>query len=1346
MIGTVDQKQRAAAPFIIPGGGQGVGCTEADTATLEHAARHIRYYAAALDAVKEGIVVTGYGGQGTVLFVNDAFLQCTGYQREEVLGRPANGLLRGEGTEPSAVAALEEAAAQGVERTVELLHYRKDGTSFCDQVTVTPVVKGAGITEVMWMHRDMTDVQEQQRMLELRSRVLNCMSDGIFIADCSGCLMHTNQGFAKLTGYCQSEAVGHPWTFLLAEEADVATAGHVTEAFAAGEPISVELLLCTKGDTRMWGQISFTPVLSETDGTVENHVGVITDITARKSTAEAMHLCDKALAATSEATLITDCCQPDNPIIYCNSGFTKLLGYTINEVVGRNARFMQGPDSDPEAIAELRDAVSNGRATVVELINLRKDGTRFWNQVSITPIKDSSGFVTNFVGVLQDVTERKASEAAFKLRDHALSNLSEGITIADPNLPDCPLMYVNEAFCSMTGYTREEIIGRNCRFLQGPDTDPASIARIRTAIKEERELSLEILNYKKNGDKFWNLLSMMPVRNPAGAVVSFIGVQSDITELIRRKHAERELQQAKVAAETATEAKSMFLANMSHEIRTPLNGMIAVAQLLLSTNLTPEQRELAETILDSGDTLLTILGDILDFSKIDHNSMVLESAPVSLRDVISSTVEMVAADATKKGLDLAYTMDDALLRRTVLGDAIRIRQVLANILANAVKFTQKGEVVVTATCSDASDAEIHCSDGATGAADATQPCTGRQLVHVTIRDTGIGISEESMKKLFQCFRQGSESMSRKYGGTGLGLVISKRLTELMGGTTWVESTVGKGSTFHFTMLLVWADEAPPESPRPLGPLPHKEYSQPSSRGMSWEAPAATAAANGWRQLEDNAQWTGPSMAECAQLQGRRAIVDIYHQPTALQVAQSCRMLSMEADVGSAVGCSDSYDFCIVGVDEAVAALRGGWKGRPVVVLGKKERIPMGLHPLVSMVARPVKHVRLVTALLKATALMRFKAQHVPLHSTASARAAAAAIDAFHIGRSGTEEPSRRRSRDHGSAQQQRSALARRRMSLDNSALDYGQSEGDPSARQVRRSHAPRNSCAYDTIVEEEQRTNGSVSSSPPNHTSNGTQMASSMASMDMDEKTSNSSASSMLSCHTTLSDGSSGGTAEKNTADASAAAHASPVGDARESQQPAAAAPRAARRCSEDSRMPSPPPTERGWNSGPPAVCRGATANQRKFLEQASANAFLRVLVAEDNLVNQKVLLKVLQRVTPQSPVFVANNGQEALQELEKNVYDIVLMDVHMPIIDGLEASRRIRDDYPVEERPKIVALSADTTQVMHAQGKDVGIHEFICKPFRIEDLQRVLNSTCRVKRVIAKDMSCTAEREEGQE
>eukprot|EP00891_Asterochloris_glomerata_P001991 jgi/Astpho2/1991/gw1.00038.243.1_t len=214
----------------------------------------------------------------------------------------------------------------------------------------------------------------------------------------------------------------------------------------------------------------------------------------------------------------------------------------------------------------------------------------------------------------------------------------------------------------------------------------------------------------------------------------------------------------------------MFLANMSHEIRTPLNGMIAVAQLLLATPLTPEQRELAETILDSGDTLLTILGDILDFSKIDHNSMTLEAEPLDLRTTVEAVIEMVAADAVRKGIEIAYSLDEPLLHRLVMGDAIRIRQVLANMLANAVKFTERGEVVIHVALEKGFPAE-----------------DGGQHFHVTIRDTGIGISPESMKKLFQVFRQGHESMSRRYGGTGLGLAISRRLAELMGGTIWAES-------------------------------------------------------------------------------------------------------------------------------------------------------------------------------------------------------------------------------------------------------------------------------------------------------------------------------------------------------------------------------------------------------------------------------------------------------------------------------------------------------------------------------------------------------------------------------
>lgn len=252
-------------------------------------------------------------------------------------------------------------------------------------------------------------------------------------------------------------------------------------------------------------------------------------------------------------------------------------GYSSAEAIGRNCRFLQGPETDLNTLTAMRDAIAGARPVIVELINYRKDGSKFWNQararwlvvnhvlqlpvlhtpclhrqqsihqpinqppndhqVSLTPMKDQHGAVVNYVGVLQDTSDRKAVEAAFQLRDlsrpSALSSLSEGISIADPNLNDCPIVYVNDAFCRMTGYAREDVLHKNCRFLQGPDTDPAAVDALRRGIKMGKEVSVELLNYRKDGQRFWNLLTVMPVHDREGRVTSLVGVQNDITELVR---------------------------------------------------------------------------------------------------------------------------------------------------------------------------------------------------------------------------------------------------------------------------------------------------------------------------------------------------------------------------------------------------------------------------------------------------------------------------------------------------------------------------------------------------------------------------------------------------------------------------------------------------------------------------------------------------------------------------------------------------------------------------------------------------------------------------------------------
>lgn len=398
------------------------------------------------------------------------------------------------------------------------------------------------------------------------------------------------------------------------------------------------------------------------------------------------------------------------------------------------------------------------------------------------------GRATRIVGTLQDVTARRESEDALRHSQSAARKLSLVASRTD-NLvliatPDGTIEWVNESFERVMEYSLQEVTGRNpTTFMIGPETNPRTIRRIKAAMAQGEGISTDIVNYSKSGRKYHLHLEIQPVRNERGVLENFIAIEADITARVETENA---LRRAKAEADTASRAKSDFLAAMSHEIRTPMNGVIGMTSLLLDTQLSHDQRDSVNTIRTSGEALLTIINDLLDFSKIESGKLDLEHQPFELATCLEDTLDLFSGQAAARRIEIAYHIESGV-PAVVLGDVNRLRQILSNLINNAIKFTPRGSVTVVI-----SPASAHPKH-------PLRP--NHTMISFAVRDSGIGIPHDRLDRLFKPFSQVDSSTTRKYGGTGLGLVICHRLCALMGGSISVRSAVNEGSTFHFTVQV-----------------------------------------------------------------------------------------------------------------------------------------------------------------------------------------------------------------------------------------------------------------------------------------------------------------------------------------------------------------------------------------------------------------------------------------------------------------------------------------------------------------------------------------------------------------
>jgi PAS domain S-box-containing protein len=782
-------------------------------------------------AVSEAAIVAITDVTGKIEQVNDNFVRISKYSREELIGQDHR--LLNSGLHPiEFIRELWVTIANGKVWRNEIRNRAKDGSLYWVDTTITPIRNERDkVIKYMAVRFDVTARKQAEEALlqagALQKAIFNSANFSSIATDAKGVIQIFNVGAERMLGFTAAEVmnkitpadISDPQELIARAKAlSVELGATIAPGFEAlvfkasrGIEDIYELTYIRKDGSRFPAVVSVT-ALRDAQGAIIGYLLIGTELKAGALQSAIFNSANFSSIATDAKGVIQ----------IFNVGAERMLGYTAADVMNK---ITPADISDPPELIARAKALSvelgtpitpgfealvfkasRGIEDIYELTYIRKDGSRFPAVVSVTALRDAQGTIIGYLLIGTDNTARKLVEEEQKKSDQRLrdqqfytrSLIESNIDALMTTDPSGIITDVNKQMEALTGCTRDELIGAPFKgYFTDPDRAEAAIKRV---LSEKSVTDYELTARARDGKQTVVSYNATTFYDRNRTLQGVFAAARDVTE---RKRVEAELQQAKTAAESASRTKSDFLASMSHEIRTPMNAIMGIADLLAKTALSPEQDKYVQIFRRAGDNLLNLINDILDLSKVEASQLELERTGFSLNDHLEKVMEMVVARAQEKGLVMVCEIAPDV-PNDLVGDPTRLRQVLLNLLGNAVKFTQSGEVTLRV----ASDAN---------------PSVPTAL-RFTVSDTGIGISDDKLGEVFERFTQADSSTTRRFGGSGLGLTISKRLVELMGGRIWVESEVGVGSVFAFSVPLeVWAaanrPAAVPVGTDPELPLP-----------------------------------------------------------------------------------------------------------------------------------------------------------------------------------------------------------------------------------------------------------------------------------------------------------------------------------------------------------------------------------------------------------------------------------------------------------------------------------------------------------------------------------------------